>query len=100
MSIFATNEGQFVLQGFIVLSLTDDLKLPLGNDTEWNFCLMNGGWGETRGLSNITKRKSTLTCGGFLCILSCQFIQYSPPPRVLLKEYYDFYVIVYNDKLT
>lgn len=43
MSIFATNEGQFVLQGFIVLSLTDDLKLPLGNDTEWNFCLMNGG---------------------------------------------------------
>lgn len=43
MSIFATNEGTFVLQGFIVPSLTDDLKLPLGNDAEWNFYLMDGG---------------------------------------------------------
>lgn len=43
MSIFATNEGQFVLQGFIVLSLRDDLKLPLGNDAEWTFYLMDGG---------------------------------------------------------
>lgn len=34
MSLLATNEGQFVLQGFIVLPLTDDLKLPLGHDRE------------------------------------------------------------------